>query len=244
VESRMRNLVKETKSGSIRELVQQMMLAPNNGLQDKVVDAMTTNETSFYRDIHPFEAMKNTIFPELIKKRLSTREFNIWCGAASSGQEPYGIAMMIMENFPQITSWNFRYYASDISEEMIQRCREGTFSQLEVNRGLPAPLLVKYFKQKVTKWQIREDLRILINFQLTNLAGDWPHMPRMDIIFMRNVLIYFNPATKIKILGKIKKLLRPDGYLFLGAAETTLNLDNSFERLDIKQSGCYRLRDQ
>lgn len=243
VESRMRSLLQETHCPSIRELVQKMVREPNGDLKNKVVDAMTTNETSFFRDLHPFEAMKNVVIPDLLKKRESTRQLNLWCGASSSGQEPYSVAMMLLENFPQLTTWKVHYVASDISEKMLARCREGIYSQLEVNRGLPAPLLVKYFDHRATKWQIKDNIRKWVDFKQINLASHWPQLPRMDIVFMRNVLIYFDPPMKKIILGKIRQILKPDGYLFLGAAETTLNLDDAFQRMDIKQSGCYRLRE-
>jgi len=244
VESRMRSLLQETQCPSIRDLVQKMIRESGGNLRDKVVDAMTTNETSFFRDLHPFEAIKNVVMPDLLKKRETSRELNLWCAASSSGQEPYSVAMMLLDNFPQLTTWKVNYIASDISEKMLARCREGIYSQLEVNRGLPAPMLVKYFDHQAMKWRLKDNVRKMVDFRRINLAGTWPPLPRMDIIFMRNVLIYFDPPTKKSILGKIRQILKPDGYMFLGAAETTLNLDDAFQRLDLKQSGCYRLRQE
>jgi len=243
VESRMRSLLQEVGLPSIRDLVQRMMRERDGTLRAKVVDAMTTNETSFFRDLHPFEALKKVVIPDIMEKRKATRQLNIWCGASSSGQEPYSVAMMLCQNFPELANWKVTYIASDISEKMLARCREGVFSQLEVNRGLPAPLLVKYFESFEGRWRIKEPLRKSIDFKRINLAGAWPYMPRMDIVMMRNVLIYFDTEVKKAILGKIRDLLRPDGYLFLGAAETTLNLDDAFQRMDLKQSGCYRIRE-
>lgn len=242
VESRIQPLALKEGFSSIEELVKKMQLNPHNGFCAKVVEAMTTNETSFFRDIHPFETLKGAVFPDLIEKRKDTRELNIWCGASSSGQEPYTLAILMRENFPQLQSWKINYMASDISNEMLDRCRSGVYSQLEVNRGLPATMMVKYFDRHGTEWQIKEDMRKMIDFRITNLAGNWPIMPKLDLVMMRNVLIYFDVEMKKTILGKIKNLLKPDGYLFLGAAETTLNLDESFERMNYKQSGCYRVR--
>lgn len=242
VESRIMPLVHREGLGSIEELVKILRNSPHNSLNEKVVEAMTTNETSFFRDIHPFEVLKKNIIPEMMTKRSAQKEFNIWCGASSSGQESYSLLMMLKENFPHLFNWKFRYVASDISNEMLARCRSGIYSQLEVNRGLPATHLVKYFERIGMEWQVKEDIRKLVQFQFTNLSENWPHMPPMDIIMMRNVLIYFDVEVKKIILGKIRKLLKPDGYLFLGAAETTLNLDDSFERMNFSQSGCYRLR--
>ncbi len=243
VESRIRPLAKKEGFESIEELVQSLRRAPKNGLSTKVVDAMTTNETSFFRDIHPFETLKKHIIPDLMKKREATRELNIWSGASSSGQEPYTFTMVLRENFPELRNWKINYISSDISHEMLDRCRKGIYSQLEVNRGLPATLMVKYFERNGTEWQIKEDLRKMIDFRYLNLCENWPIMPKMDLVLLRNVLIYFDVEMKKTILSKIQKLLKPDGYLFLGAAETTLNLNESFERMDYKQSGCYRIKE-
>lgn len=243
VESRIQPLAKKEGLDSIEDLVKQLRTAPQNGLRTKVVDAMTTNETSFFRDIHPFETLKKFVLPDLIKKREAAKELNIWCGASSSGQEPYTLAMVIRENFPQLQSWKIKYISSDISHEMLDRCKKGVFSQLEINRGLPAMLMVKHFERHGTEWQIKEDLRKMIDFRYMNLSENWSVMPKMDLVMLRNVLIYFDVDMKKNILNKIQKLLMPDGYLFLGAAETTLNLNESFERMDYKQSGCYRIRE-
>ena len=240
VESRLFPVVKQEGLDSLKELVKKISLNNDKRLQDMVVEAMTTNETSFFRDHHPFETLKNSVIPELIKKRQSTREFNIWCGASSSGQEPYSIAMLLKENFPELNTWKLNYIATDISNEMLNRCREGYYSQLEINRGLPASMMVKYFDRDGAHWQIKEDFRKMIDFKMLNLSEAWPTMPQMDIVMLRNVLIYFDVETKKNILAKIQKLLKPDGYLFLGAAETTINLNDSFERMVFKQSGCYQ----
>lgn len=242
VESRIQPLAQKEGFASIEELVTKMKREPRNGLSGKVAEAMTTNETSFFRDIHPFETLKGFVIPDLIEKRKVKRELNIWCGASSSGQEPYTLAILLRENFPELLTWKINFIASDISNEMRERCRKGIYSQLEINRGLPATLMVKYFERNGTEWQIKEAMRKMIDFRLMNLSDRWPMMPNMDLVMMRNVLIYFDVEVKKTILEKIEKLLKPDGYLFLGAAETTLNLNENFERMNYKQSGCYRLR--
>ncbi|MBI5428099.1 MAG: protein-glutamate O-methyltransferase CheR [Nitrospinae bacterium] len=243
VEARLQPLAQREGFPSIQELVAKLRSDRFNCLHQKVVDAMTTNETSFFRDVHPFETMRKIIVPEIMAKRAGLRELNVWCGASSSGQEPYTIAMLLRENFPELAKWKVVFMASDISQEMLTRSRNGMYSQLEINRGLPAAYLVKYFQRVGMEWQIKEDLRKTIDFREINLCGAWPHIPKLDIIFMRNVLIYFDVNTKKTILGKIRQLLKPDGYLFLGAAETTLNLDDNFTRMNFPQSGCYRLKD-
>ncbi len=242
VESRVRPVAKDEGFDGIDNLVDALRQNSNNGLQEKVVEALTTNETSFFRDIYPFETLKNDIFPDLLKQRKSQKQLNIWCGASSSGQEPYSIAMVIRDNFPMLLDWKLNFIASDISKEMLDRCRSGEFSQLEVNRGLSAPLMIKYFEKNGLKWSIKKEFREMIDFQQINLSESLPYLPKMDIIFMRNVLIYFDPEMKIKILKQIRSILQPDGYLFLGAAESTINLDNSFQRCEIKSAGCYRLQ--
>ncbi len=242
VESRVGPVAQNEGFDTINQLIDAIRKNSRNGLQDKIVEALTTNETSFFRDVHPFETFKNVILPELLKTRKIERAVNIWCGAASSGQEPYSIAMLIKENFPILLDWKLTFIASDISNEMLDRCRSGEFSQLEVNRGLSAPLLIKYFEKNGLKWSIKKELRQMIAFQQINLSESLPYLPKMDIIFMRNVLIYFDVETKKKIFKNIRSILQPDGFLYLGAAESTLNLDDNFERMDLKHSGCYRLK--
>lgn len=242
VESRLQPLAQKEGLKSIEELVQQIRLNKfGNGINKKIVEAMTTNETSFFRDVHPFETLKKEILPPLIEKRKIRQELNLWCGASSSGQEPYSIAMVLRENFPQISKWKINFYASDISQQMLDRCRKGLYTQMEVNRGLPATMLVKYFQRQGPDWQIKDELRRTILFREINLCGPWPYLPKMDVVFLRNVLIYFDVETKKTILNKINRLLSPDGALFMGAAESTLNLNENFARTPYKQSGCYQI---
>jgi len=241
-ESRLAVLARREGFDSISDLVTSLRSNRFNGLHRKVVEAMTTNETSFFRDFHPFETLRNSILPELMLKRAARKELNIWSAACSSGQEPYSVAMLLNEDFPGLATWNLRLIATELSQAMLARAREGRYSQLEVNRGLPARLLVKYFRQEGIEWQITEPLRGQIEFQILNLAESWPPLPPMDIILMRNVLIYFGVETKKKILGKVRQLLRTDGLLFLGGAETTFNLDDCFERVQFDRTICYRVR--
>ena len=241
VESRIRPIAKAEGFNTVDRLVEALQKNSNNDLQTKVVEALTTNETSFFRDIHPFETLKNVFLPEVIKARSDSKELNIWCAASSSGQEPYSIAMLLQENFPELRNWKVTFIASDISDKMLNRCRSGKFSQLEVNRGLPASLLIKYFEKDGPSWVIKKELREMINFQKINLSENLPYIPKMDIIFLRNVLIYFDTSMKKKILKNFRDVLQPNGFLFLGGAETTLNLDEFYSRINIKYSSCYRL---
>lgn len=211
-------------------------------IERDAVDAMTTNETSFFRDIHPFEALKKSILPELIARRAGEKRLNIWCAASSTGQEPYTIAMLLRENFPQLASWNVTFIASDLSRDVLKRAKAGRFSQLEVSRGLPAPLLVKYFTKQGLEWEIAPALRDMIDFREINLLEPWPSMPLLDVVFIRNVLIYFSTETKKPILERIRSRMRPDGALFLGVAESTMNVDEQFVRAPQEKSGCFQIK--
>ncbi len=203
---------------------------------------MTNNETWFFRDLHPFEMIKRRLLPELIAARSSSRRLNIWSAASSSGQEAFSLAMMIEESFPELRSWTVKILGTDISSTILNRARSGRYSQMEVNRGLPAPLLTRYFQREGMEWVVRESIRNRVCFEAMNLATPWPAMPMMDIILLRNVLIYFEVPVKKQILAKARGVLQPDGYLFLGGAESTLNLDPNFERIAFDKTGCYRLR--
>lgn len=243
VETRLAGLVREHEMANIAALVQEMKRVAFGAIHEEVIDAMTTNETSFFRDVSPFEALKTEVLPRLIESRKSKKTLNIWCAASSSGQEPYTIVMVMKEHFPQLADWKINFVASDISTAMLARCKEGIFSQLEVNRGLPAMMLVKYFVKDGAHWRIKEDLRNMIQFRKVNLCTKLPMMPKLDFIFCRNVLIYFDVETKRKILGQMRGMMAADGFLFLGGAETTINIDENFERLPIGRTGCYQLKE-
>lgn len=226
---------------SVVALIKHLRSRPFGELHSQCVEAIVTTETSFFRDFYPFEAMRQEIIPEIIASRRSgSRSLTIWSAGCSSGQEPYSIAMMLREGFPQLATWSTRLLASDVSTGMLNRSQAGTYSQTEVNRGLPAPLLVKYFRQQGTTWEISDQIKKMVSFFHHNLARDVPTLPTVDILMMRNVLIYFDVDTKRMVLDRIRRHLRPGGYLMLGTAETTLNLDERFERIRIGRSVFYR----
>lgn len=240
VESRLTPVARANGLDSIEQLVDELRQPNSTKLTRAVIEAMTTNETSFFRDLHPFDAMKSEILPELLKLRSRERVLNIWSNACSSGQEVYTIAMLLKDSFPELGGWKVRLIASDLSTQILDKAKEGIFNQTEVNRGLPLQMLLKYFQKNGLTWQIKEDLRKMIEFRQVNLVESFPQLPQMDIVFLRNVLIYFAPETKREILIKLKRFLRPDGFLFLGGAETTMNLDVPFERQQIGRAICYR----
>ncbi|MEI6713742.1 MAG: protein-glutamate O-methyltransferase CheR [Verrucomicrobiota bacterium] len=240
IDTRLGPLAKNDGIGTIGDLVHLLKRDPSPGLVKKVVNALTTNATSFYRDVHPFRAIQNAILPELIAARQEIRALNIWSAACSSGQEPYSIAMMLKDHFPQIASWTNYMLATDISTDMLDKAKSGVFRALEVNRGLPATQLIKHFNQVSGEWIIREEFRRSIDFREMNLAALWPPIPQMDIILLRNVMIYFKDETKKLILERTARLLRPDGYLILGASETTFGLDDSFEQVNVDNTLVFR----
>jgi chemotaxis protein methyltransferase CheR len=243
VEMRLMSLARLEGCNTVDDFARRLRGQPFGATHRAVVDAMTTNETSFFRDLHPFETLKSTILPELIERRRDQRSLSIWCAACSSGQEPYSLAMLIRDRFPQLLSgWQLNLLAGDISQEMLRRAREGLFSQLEINRGLPAPLLVKFFEKDGSAWRIKDELRRMVRFHELNLIGSWPSLPPLDMLFIRNVLIYFDLETKRAILAKARRALKPDGLLFLGGAETTLNVDDAWERVQDGKTVYYRIR--
>jgi len=242
VEPRLETVVRSENVHSVSELIAKLRHERSNGLQWRVVEAMTNTETYFFRDVYPFELLKNSLIPELMRRRASEGQLKIWCAAASSGQEPYSILMLLREQFPTLASWKVNLLASDISRTMLERCGEGRFSQAEINRGLPAAYIVKYFEKKGIDWQVKEELRGTLNTRQINLVQPWPALPMMDVIFIRNVLIYLDIDGKKAVTEKIRKVLRPDGYVVLGGAETLLNVDEAFEPLQIDRGICYRLR--
>jgi chemotaxis protein methyltransferase CheR len=235
-------LARQEGLGSVEDLVARLRGTPVNGLHLRVVEAMTINETSFFRDLYPFEALRREVLPEIIRRRASER-LDIWCAACSTGQEPYSVAMLLREHFPAFATWKVRLLASDLSSAVLERARAGRYNQLEVNRGLPAPLLIKYFQRQGVEWQLKDDVRRMVDFCSINLIESWPVVGSVDVVFLRNVLIYFDVETKKRILDRLHALLRPGGVLFLGGAETTLQLCNGFERVSFERQSYYRVRE-
>jgi chemotaxis protein methyltransferase CheR len=241
-EARLAALALQQGFGTLQALIESLQTEGERGeLHRAVVEALAITETSFFRDLHPFEALKNVLLPERMSGPTADRCINIWSAACSSGQEPYSIAMLIRDRYPQLIAGGVRLIASDLSHAMLERARAGVFTKIEVNRGLPAPMLVRYFTQSEQGWRIRDDLRNLIEFRELNLATSWPSLPFMDVIFLRNVLLYFDAETRRHVLRNVAKCLRPDGVLVLGGGETTLTLDDSYEPVQIDKAVCYRL---
>lgn len=241
VEARLEPLVREYGLQSLADLVRRLRNPQCNGLAARVVEAMVTTETSFFRDQAPFATLRTAVLPELLRRRAAERSLAIWSAACSTGQEPYSIALLLAENFPELARWKVHLLASDLSRAVLGKAKLGRFSQLEVNRGLPAPLLVRHFARDGVHWVLDEAVRSKVHFFGMNLAEDWPPLPVMDVVFLRNVMIYFYEPTKKAILARVARVLRPDGYLVLGGAETTFHLDAGFARAPGDMPGFYQL---
>ncbi|MBE9039450.1 protein-glutamate O-methyltransferase CheR, partial [Oscillatoriales cyanobacterium LEGE 11467] len=199
-------------------------------------------ETSFFRDADFFDALKSSVFPELLQHRRIDRQLNIWSAACTSGQEPYSLAMELQAYFPLLTKWELELVASDMSLEMLTKARRGFYSQEEVERRLPPELLTRYFHQQGDRWQIAPSIRSMVQFRTINLLAPWPPLPPMDLVVMRNVLIYFDKPTRRNILTRVRQILKPDGYLFLGVTETPFGADRAFESVKFDRAIGYRLR--
>lgn len=241
VEARLMPLARAKGLADVSFFLAAMRRENNRAEQDRVVDALTTNETSFFRDGGPFVALENEILPSVMASRTDDRVLRVWCAACSSGQEPYSIAMALGDRV-KTAGWRLEITGTDLSDDMLRRSREGRYSQLEVNRGLPATHLVRHFSRAGTDWQVSEELRRTVRFTKLNLATPFPLTAKYDVVFLRNVLIYFDTATKRDILQRTQRIMRPSSYLLLGAAETTLGVDDSWARDVIGRAVVYRPR--
>ena len=242
VEARLFATARAEGFASVERLLEALQTEPETGeLHRVVVEAMLNCETSFFRDHYPFEAIRATILPELLRKRAASRTLHVWCAAVASGQEAYSVAMLLREHFPETAEWRVRILGSDVSEAMLERARAGRYRQVEINRGLPASLLVKYFERNGNEWEVREPIRNMVDFSHMNLAAAWPGLPSVDLLLLRNVLIYFSSDVRTTILRNVRKTLKRDGYLFVGGGETSLVLDRTFEAVREGRAVYYRI---
>jgi chemotaxis protein methyltransferase CheR len=238
IESRLLPISRKEGLPGISELVQKMK-SGSASIMTQVVEAMTTNETFFFRDKVPFDHFRNSIIPEILQARASRRSIRIWCAAGSTGQEPYSLAMSLKEMGAALAGWRIEILATDLSLEVIEKSKSGLYSQFEVQRGLPIQLLVKYFKQVGEFWQINADIRAMIQHRQLNLLHDFSQFGIFDVIFCRNVLIYFDQDTKIDIFRRLAKVSETDGFLALGAAETVVGLTDVYKPYP-ERRGLYR----
>ena len=238
IESRLLPLARKAGLPGISELVQKMKGGAGSVI-GQVVEAMTTNETFFFRDKIPFDHFREAVMPEILKARAGRKSIRIWCAAGSTGQEPYSLAMCLKEMSAALTGWRVEILATDLSQEVIEKSKAGIYSQFEVQRGLPIQMLVKYFKQNGELWQVNADVRAMIQHRQLNLLHDFSQLGVFDVIFCRNVLIYFDQDTKINIFNRLAKSTEPDGFLALGAAETVVGLTDVYKPFP-ERRGLYR----
>jgi chemotaxis protein methyltransferase CheR len=238
VESRLGPVCRRFELDDLSDLARGLKAGRDSDLEKAVIEAMTTNETFFFRDKAPFDLFRDVLLPRYLASRNSARRLRIWCAAASTGQEPYSLAMLLNEAAPRLAGWQIEIVATDISTEVLDKARAGLYSQFEVQRGLPIQLLLKYFTQVGDQWQIAPQIRAMVGYRPLNLIKDFGHLGTFDIVYCRNVLIYFDSPTKTDVLKRLANSMAPDGALLLGAAETVISLTNALSP-DPQHRGLY-----
>lgn len=232
VESRLLPVARKFNLKSVDELAVQVRLTRNDAMIRDIVEAMTTNETSFFRDMKPFEQFRQAVLPYMLEKRAAKRSFRIWSAASSSGQEAYSLSMTLADEKAKMAGWQWEILGTDLSKEMVERAREGVYSQFEIQRGLPITQVVKHFAQEGERWRVKPHLKQNVSFREFNLLESLRPLGTFDIVYCRNVLIYFDQPTKKRVLEAIAAQLAPDGFLYLGGAETVLGITDAFKPVD------------
>ena len=241
VVARLMPIVRQRKIPSLDTLLDRIRKGLDPSLERDVLSAMMTHETSFFRDKSPFETLRTLLIPELVTRRAAQRQLVFWSAACSTGQEPYSLAILLNEHFRGLLdTWRVRILATDFSETVLARAREGLFTELEATRGLPPALLQECFRALQGRWGISQDCRRLVEFRSLNLNATWPMMPPCDVVLVRNVMIYFDISTRASLVERMRRILRPDGALFLGGAETLIGMDTGYDRLTGAGCSYYR----
>jgi chemotaxis protein methyltransferase CheR len=240
LESRLLPVARKWNLRTLDDLVTRLRKLPDVAMVRDVVEAMTTNESFFFRDIKPFEQFKTVLLPHLLKARAAKRSFRIWSAACSSGQEAYSLAMLLKEEKARLAGWNVEIVATDLSTEILAKAQAGLYTQFEVQRGLPIQYLVKYFKQLGDRWQIDAGIREMVRYRPLNLLEDFSALGTFDVVFCRNVLIYFDQPTKAAVLTRLARQLAGDGFLYLGGAETVVGITDRFQPM-AQNRGVYTL---
>ncbi len=240
VEARLAPLARDDGFRSVDDFIDHARDSGTETLHERITEALTTNETSFMRDPALFDAIVKHALPELILARANERKLTIWSAACSTGQEPYSVAILLRSRFPQVADWDVKIVGTDLCESVLGRAQEGRYTAIEANRGMPATLLIKYFERVGLDWRVRPEIRAMVEFTKLNLIGSWPPLPMFDLILLRNVLIYFDVPVKQRVIKSARKVLRPDGYLVMGAAETLYTVDDSFARIQWEKAVAYR----
>jgi chemotaxis protein methyltransferase CheR len=240
VEARLSPIARSLGMDTATDVVRHLRDSRDTHLEERVVEAMTTNETSWFRDVAPFEAIRTAVLPEIIERNARSRRLAVWSAASSTGQELYSVALMIETHFPEVWSWQVDLVGTDLNTAVLEKARSGAFSGLEINRGMPAAMIAKHFSRDGANFVISEAMRSRVRFEKLNLAGRWPTMPRFDLILLRNVLIYFDVDDKRRILESALAQLSPGGYLLLGAAESTFGVLQGTPSVSINGTTFYR----
>jgi len=238
VESRLLPLVHQAGLDGVDEYVDTLRTVGHSAEYDLVVEALTTNETSWFRDVSPFRALTGHVIPALVANRPALTSVRVWSAACSTGQEPYSIAMALLDAVPDL---KVTITATDFSQEVLSRARAGRYSQLEMNRGLPASNIVRHFARAGTQWELSEQVRSMVTFSQHNLLDVPPPGGPFDVIFLRNVLIYFDLETKMKVLRSVRRVLAPDGFLMLGAVESMIGVADAWERVPVGRCCVFRI---
>jgi chemotaxis protein methyltransferase CheR len=235
IESRLMPVARRAGCASITDLVRRLREPDSEPLRVEITEAMTINESFFFRDKIPFDRFRDTVLPALLTARARTKRFRIWCAAASTGQEPYSLAMMLKSMQEKFSDWRIEILATDISNEVLEKARTGIYSQFEVQRGLPIQMLMQHFEQVGEQWRLSEAIRKMVQFRQLNLLADFASLGTFDVVFCRNVLIYFDQATKVGVLERIYRQVARDGFFLMGAAETVVGLTDIFVPLAEKR---------
>jgi chemotaxis protein methyltransferase CheR len=242
IESRLLPIARAQNLPDITQLCNLLKSKPNEVLLTDITEAMTTNESSFFRDIKPYEALRNIVFPMFTARQSAIKTIRIWSAACSTGQEPYTISMCIKEDAAKLAGWNFEILGTDIAKKVVDKAKDGIYSQFEAQRGLPIQMLMKYFSPLPdTSWQLKENIRSMVQFKLQNLLTDYGSLGKFDIVFCRNVLIYFDDTTKAQITEKMARSIAQGGVLVIGATETLVDPKGQFEAMD-NFRGAYKLK--
>jgi chemotaxis protein methyltransferase CheR len=242
IESRLLPIARARRLADLSALYAELCAHPNEELLVEITEAMTTNESSFFRDIKPYEHLRQKVMPVLLGKLAAQKSMRIWSAACSTGQEPYSVAMCLQEDAAKMPGWKFEIVASDLAKKVVDKAKLGIYSQFEAQRGLPIQMLVKYFSSlSDTTWQIKEPLRSTVQFRTQNLLEDYGHLGQFDIIFCRNVLIYFDDATKAQVTERMLRVLQPHGILILGSTESLVDPKGKFAPFEDFR-GAYRLK--
>jgi chemotaxis protein methyltransferase CheR len=240
VEARLKAVARGEGTTDVSALLREARRPGAGDLRDRVVQGVLIGETQFFRDGHPFEALRRHVLPDLIRAREAERALSIWCAASASGQEPYSLAMVLAEDFPRLAGWRVRLLASDLSDRMLARAKEGLYSPAEIGRGLPPEALERWFEKHEGGWLLAEAIRRRVELRRINLVGEWPSLPRMDLVLLRNVLIYLDAASRAGIVRRVHDLLRPGGTLFLGTSESLDLGAPGFEQVRYGRTICWR----